>query len=369
MKKVCMVFSNPVVGYAGGVANIVRNYQENSSLFSEMQYELDFFDFHYPLIHKLYHNKSFRRIRGLLNIWNGIAQTRALKKETIKKAYEVVHIHTSREFTFLKDVFMADYLHRVTGRKIVLTIHVGALSTVFKRIPKYVRETLFKCLNRSVSSVIFLSESIKTEFVEAGLQAERAHVLYNFHVIDSACMIKGKSEKLRLLFMASIHREKGILEALEAIEPLQNRVHLDICGIVTDETIRKEFESRTSELGTDVVTIHGYVSGNDKLDIWRKADVLLLPSYHEGMPLVILEALASGCAIVATPVGACPEILSDDNVIWVDVKDSEAITKAIESLMQNQDMLRAMQQANARLGERFGISEHVVRLCDIYGKG
>ena len=70
----------------------------------------------------------------------------------------------------------------------------------------------------------------------------------------------------------------------------------------------------------DKITYHGYVNLEQKEALMSRADILVLPSYREGLPISILEALSNSCAVIATPVGAIPEILSSDNAVIVPPK-------------------------------------------------
>ena len=116
----------------------------------------------------------------------------------------------------------------------------------------------------------------------------------------------------------------------------------------------------------DRITLNGYVSGKDKTAIFDRADVLLLPSYHEGMPLVILEALANGCAIVSTRVGATPEILTDSHACWVDIANSVQIAEAVKKLAEDEAFLAQMQENNQKMAESFTIEANIKSLCKIY---
>ena len=93
--------------------------------------------------------------------------------------------------------------------------------------------------------------------------------------------------------------------------------------------------------------------------------MLILPSYHEGMPLVILEGMCQGCALISTKVGSTPEILDENNVIWVGVKSSGDLERAIRKLYESPDILINMQQANKASSYNYTIERNINKLCMI----
>ncbi len=301
------------------------------------------------------------------NVLYGFSQKRALLKHMKKNPVDAVHIHTSRSFLFLKDVWLARAVKRRRRVPVYITVHVGAAETVFSRI-SFWKKRLIKWINRYLNRVIFLSNAIQKEFEALGMHPAKGDVVYNFHNLPAlpATEQLPREAQLQLLFVGAIHREKGIMELLQALcEMPEADFHIDICGQLTDGTMQSEFDEKVSALG-DKVSLHGYVSGAKKAALFSRADVLILPSYHEGLPLVVLEALASGCAIISTPVGATPEILNERNAIWTQVESIVEIKDAVLHFLKNANLLAAMQKENTIVGEQFSLCDHIEQLCRIY---
>ena len=349
--------------YIGGVAAVVNSYIMHSGLFGNKGYAAELFDYQNHLISKI----PFTPLRTMLY---GIGQKRQLKKLLCKKEGNIVHIHTSRSFLYLKDVWLGRSICRAKIAKLVLTIHVGHIDTVHKYLPRVLQRQALSMLNRYFSKVLFLSERMMHQFIDAGLNEDLCEVLYNFHDIGEMHVDEKQKplKNLRLLFVGMINRDKGILDLLDAIKRCNNQdITLDICGTITDETIREDYRKRVRELG-ERVTEWGYVKGKQKVEIFSSADVLVLPSYHEGLPLVVLEALASGCALMLTPVGSLPEILSDENTLWVKPGDVDGIAEAVRTLRMNRDLMQKMKIANRAKGKLFSVESHIRGLCDLYTK-
>lgn len=362
-KRILFCFSMPRGdGYVGGVASMLHTYMGERELFSDCGWKTRLFDHVSPAFHDRLPSKC-------RNILYGISQRRAILNDLKRNPVDAVHIHTSRSFLYLKDVWLARAIKRRRGVPVFVTVHVGAAQTVFERIGCFEGQTI-RWINRYVDRVIFLADAIYGDFIRKGMERGKGTVLGNFHdLADGYEEVQlPEKAKLQLLFVGAIHREKGVLELLNAMTQLAGLdVRLDLCGKPTDPSVQAEVDALVEALG-ERVCLHGYVSGAEKSALFHRADVLVLPSYHEGFPLVVVEGLASGCAVIATPVGAVPEILSGDNVRWVAIGSSEEICREVSILYHDPALLNAMQETNRELSCSFSVEKHIRRLCRIYGE-
>lgn len=367
MKKVCFCLKMPHKTYIGGIATIINSYLSNRESFRKQGYDISIFDLQDEGIDKI-------KPSLLQTIVYGYSQFKGLSRSIENGAIDILHIHTSCRTLFWKDVWLLKRIKRRFGTKIFLTIHVGDINTVFQKIPRPIHRRLISDLNECVCRVFFLSDKMRYQFIEAGMAEERTAILYNFADmpmnVDRGAISEdsehSKDDTLNLLFVGMINRDKGIIELLKALTMLDEiSVHLDVCGTITDKSIEEEFNELSNRLAGKI-TLHGYVSGEDKAAIFRKSDILVLPSYHEGLPIVVLEALTSGCGIISTPVGSIPEILNDTNVEWVTPASPDSVRTAIISLYKDRDRLIKMKLENIKLGGEFSKETHIKRLCGLY---
>ena len=361
MKKVLLCCRMPHNNsYVGGVVSILQSYLANEMLFEKEGYQIEMFDYQPDEKWDTYSSK-------LRNIAYIFQQRKALSNRLRKDADVIINIHTSREFLFLKDILLSKMVNRKFNCAVIITIHVGDIDTVFNKIKPF-QKYMISCINSYVDKVIFLSKKIEKQFIDVGLDKEKCEVLYNFH--DMVSVYKGqtleKTAKIHLIYVGAIHREKGILELLTALNNIKDiDYHLDLCGKFTDKSIEDTANKLIESLG-EKVTLCGYVSGKRKTALFNRADVLVLPSYHEGMPLVILEGLSQGCALIATKVGATPEILNKDNVIWVDIRSSHDIEVAIRNLYNSPGTLKKMQEENRTLSSKYTLENNISMLCKVF---
>ena len=122
-------------------------------------------------------------------------------------------------------------------------------------------------------------------------------------------------QPVTVLFMGWIERNKGIFDLVEAVqrfrEDLQGTRFI-ICGRGAElETIQQRVADLKLSSWFD---FRGWVYGAEKFSVLQQADIFALPSYREGMPNALLEAMAAGRAVVATRVGGVPDLIVDDNM-------------------------------------------------------
>jgi glycosyltransferase involved in cell wall biosynthesis len=90
-------------------------------------------------------------------------------------------------------------------------------------------------------------------------------------------------------------------------------------------------------VGEGVVEYWGW--RNDMQDVFAQAQIVCLPSYHEGLPKVLLEAAVSGCAMVASDISGCQEIVREGATGWlVPVRDADALADALQQAIHRPDL-------------------------------
>lgn len=155
---------------------------------------------------------------------------------------------------------------------------------------------------------------------------------------------------LRVLFLGRIQRMKGIFIALEAVSILQKEygtaVSLVIAGGGTDGE-PEEAERYVKENNLRDVQFVGFLSGEEKINAFRNAHVFILPSYDEGMPCALVEALAFGLVPVTSGVGGIPDLVVDGvNGFILDSFDARDYADKIGYLAQNPDLLETISTNN-----------------------
>ena len=155
---------------------------------------------------------------------------------------------------------------------------------------------------------------------------------------------------LRLVYIGRLAREKGLYETLQGLR-LAQELGVDARLVIAGEGAEESRLRRYAQaLGVGAkVAFAGAVFGEDKVRLFAGSDAMVLPSYAEGLPYALLEAMAAGVPVIATPVGAIPDVVSTGtHGLLVPPRDGRAIAEAIVRLAADREQLCWMSRACRR---------------------
>ncbi|MPY58701.1 glycosyltransferase family 4 protein [Streptomyces spongiae] len=219
---------------------------------------------------------------------------------------------------------------RLRRQRFLLHFHldVDASGRFGRLLPAYKKHVFGRAL-RTADGVIVLTEAQGT-FVKQtyGVPAERVFVVPNGVAPGYFMPVREAAQRpLRLLYVGRLSAQKNVARLLEAMSLLREPVRLRIVG---DGELREKLQARAAELGLKDVEFSGGLLGADLVRAYRDADAFVLPSEKEGMPLVVLEAMAAALPVIATDVPGTTELL--DGVGLLADPDPAALAAAIDSV-------------------------------------
>lgn len=289
---------------------------------------------------------------------------------------ELCHIGTAFGLSFLKHSICV-ITARVFGSRVLLHPHCG-LSALYSDRPALWR-FWFRQIIRLTDGLIALSNEWSQ--VSQIVPGTRVYLLQNsidlapYQAIAQDRLAQPlKNSAVSILYLGYIGAAKGSFELLEAARQLNSegiRTSFDLVGGELRPGEADKLQQQIEILNlSHVIRIHPPVCGFEKLTCFRNADIFVYPSFSEGMPIAVIEAMASGLPIVASNVGGLPDMVRDEeNGILVDPGRSDKLASALCRIINNPNLFRLMQQNSARIArERFDIEEHVERLVEIYDK-
>lgn len=164
------------------------------------------------------------------------------------------------------------------------------------------------------------------------------------------------------LYLGALQSAKGVIVALDALAEASGGGR-DCCAVFAgawaDPSERELILQRVEDLGIgSLVEFPGVVGGNRKEELFGRADVYLLPSFGEGQPVSILEAMARGLPVVSTRVGAVPDTVVDGETgILVEPGDSHGLAMALEQLIDDAELRTKLGAAGkARFSDQFALA-------------
>ncbi|MGY1529471.1 glycosyltransferase family 4 protein [Luteimonas sp. A649] len=197
---------------------------------------------------------------------------------------------------------------------------------------------------RGARAVVTVSSALADKARALGAAKDRVHLLYNG--VDGACFRPGdqatardalglQSDARLVLYVGNLKQSKGCLDLLEAFPAVLARHPRARLAFVGSGPAGPVLERRARQLGVaDRVQLAG-ARPHEELPAWMQAaDLLSLPSHNEGVPNVVLEAMACGLPVVASDVGGIPEVLPAHAGVLVPAHDPAALALALADALQ-----------------------------------
>jgi len=288
------------------------------------------------------------------------------------RKYDIVHINYSMKANSFYRGLLYHLVSLITARKLVLFIHGWEDSFFNEVIRGRFTNKVFKLTLQNSDEIIVLSQRNKQRILDIFPGGSVSQVTT---MVDSELYRNTKrvgSEK-NILFCGRIDRKKGVFELLNAMVLLYCEypdLRLVYMGDGEELELLKE-RIRELRLEGNVKCI-GYKSGKEKLEIYQRSGILVLPSYTEGFPTVVCEAMAAGLALVVTPVGGLADFVKvgmHGFVIGSMPPDRYEIALYIRQLIDNPRLFTEISDANMKEARRnFDLEVTCERIAHIYEK-
>lgn len=279
----------------------------------------------------------FDRVFGGINI--AARALRELKRLLNVKNFDVVHVTTSGGLGLFRDIAVMGVARRA-GIPVAYHIHYGRVPSTLAS--GNVEATLLRAALKRCSVAIAIDRATENAIRETHL-CEVACIGNPVNIAELESLhVNGASEDSKtVVYLGWLIEEKGIRELVEGWSIVSMKMpewRLKLIGPYDTSAI-------SSLVGGECngsVTLLGELSHSEAMRELQKASMLVLPSYSEGFPNVVLEAMAYGKPVLATNVGALPDILSDGRGILIEPRSSEQVAQGLGKLMADSNLRASM---------------------------
>lgn len=261
-------------------------------------------------------------------------------KITIKRP-DLIHIHMSYKGSFYRKSIMI-LLAKVFKIPVFIHIHGSSFKDFYNNLDDTTKKFCDFTLNKA-DQVIVLSQQWK-EFFSTFIDPQKVFVLYNgVQISNHRKSYDNEDVTPTCLFLGRLGERKGVYTLLESIRVLKEKnvkVKFILAGDGEIDTVNKIIKEHQLK---DMVETVGWINGEEKNSLLRSSDILVLPSYNEGLPMAILEAMDYGLGIVSTRVGGIPEVIKDnENGFLIEPGDIEGLTNSLHTLIKDNDLIKSV---------------------------
>ncbi len=236
-----------------------------------------------------------------------------------KNKYDFLYtVYSLSTFGSLKTLLVI-FAYVLSGRgQVILHIHRGDFGIFYNKIflNKFISKIVFKMTDK----LIVLSKNQKKEFSNY-LPQENICVLENSlseeYTLDKNLMYSNK-----FIYISNYIKEKGIFELLEVFKNYDDKYLECFGGFVNNENEIRSYECNT-------IKINSFINGSEKFQKINESNALILPSWNEGQPTIILEAMITGTILLTTKVGLISELLGDDYPFYFQPRDVDSLRECI----------------------------------------
>jgi glycosyltransferase involved in cell wall biosynthesis len=285
---------------------------------------------------------------------------------------ELLHVNlsikgsTARKFWFV-------LVSRVFGVPFVIHLHGSDYDRFYRRLPSPFRYGV-RWMFASAARTIVLGRFWR-EFVIDELQVDRERVCILPNAVPPIPRAGRADGPCRIVFLGRVGARKGAPELISALASPKMRELPWVATIAGDgdhgDADLERYRAIVASKGlAGRISFPGWLSSDEARRLLSDADVFILPSHSENLPLAVLEAMAAGLPIVTTPVGSTPEILDPrTDAIFVEPGDVPALAAAIASLVSNPGRrLQLGQAAFSRYQDGYSLEAYASRILRIYAE-
>lgn len=277
----------------------------------------------------------------------------------------IIHVHLASRGSFWRKLF---FLRLSAWRGVPYIVHLhGAEFQVFhdQESGAWARLQIRKVFV-DATRVLVLSRSW-LQWVQASFPGVRAQIMFNA-VAPCPPMDAARFQRDTVLFLGRLGERKGVVDLLSAFARIAGG-YPDVRLVLAGDGDVQGTRARVHQLGLDErVVVPGWVVGDQKAELLGRALCYVLPSYNEGLPMSVLEAMAAGLPVLTTPVGGIPDAVTDGvEGFLVEAGDVSALTQRLDELLGDGALRQRMSAAGiARIERDFSARSAVRQLSAIY---
>jgi glycosyltransferase involved in cell wall biosynthesis len=283
------------------------------------------------------------------------------------RVIKIVHLHSASNGSFVRKSIIV-LLAKMFKKKVIFHIHGGGFNKFYENSGKL--KGVIRFILREADIIVCLSPQWQ-EYFSSIVDSKKIRIVFNpVEKGQFKNSVLVSSKKIQYLFLGKICDSKGVFDLLKAIQQLNETTKRLIKLVVCGNGEVQRFNDLLKELNLEsLVDFKGWISGDEKISLLTQSDVYVLPSYIEGLPVSILEAMSFGLPIISTPVGGIPEIVKNNvNGFLIEPGDINRLSEALKAFVINKDMYAAFSSKSNEMVKPYLSTQVMNHLNEIYSQ-
>ena len=248
----------------------------------------------------------------------------------------IVHIHMASRGSYLRKSLIIHFA-KLFNNKIIVHLHGAEFQTFYndecsEKKQAHIRHTF------DLADIVIVLSTQWLSWVENIVKVKsKVKIVYN--AVPELTLDRSLQQSSSILFLGQLGARKGVADLIHAFKNVLEKDDSATLLLGGDGDINL-YKSLVDSLGIKSnVQFLGWVSGEEKNNYLAKADVYCLPSYNEGFPMGVLEAMSAGVAVVASTAGGIPDaITSEKEGLLITAGDVDALTRALLRVISDREL-------------------------------
>jgi glycosyltransferase involved in cell wall biosynthesis len=291
----------------------------------------------------------------------------SLLRQGLLQKVDLVHIHLSNGGSVLRKALLV-----LTAKALKLPVLVHAngaeFHTTYESLPRWL-QALVTATFSACQSFVVVTNLWRDYYVEqVGLSPSRVHVLANPTKLPEQVPDRQGSKFVQFVFCGRVGDRKGTFDLIQAVAQLPAEVRQTLKLIIAGDGEVERAQQMVEQLGLqETVQLLGWVDAAQRDCLLQQSDVFVLPSYNEGLPLALMEAMGWGLPVLTTPVSGIPDIVStEQNGLLVPAGAVPELSMAIARLVQSEALRLRLGKAARQTMAAYDIHPFYEQMLQIY---
>lgn len=281
----------------------------------------------------------------------------------------IVHIHMSHNGSFHRKYYILK-LCKLFRKKTIIHLHSSEFVDFYEKSNQTNKDKIHWFL-KSCNYIFVLGNEWEKRILE--IEPEAKTVILNNTVKIPAYVEKNINEEIKITFLGVLVERKGVGDLIEAVNLLKkeglfssHNVKFEIGGVGPLESQLKSTVNQC-ELNS-YFNFLGWIEGHSKTELLKKSDIFVLPSYNEGLPISILEAISYALPVISTNVGSIEEaVIENENGNLFEPGNISQLKLLLEKLIKDSQLRKSYSQYSRKLAEsKFSDEKYYNTISEVY---